>query len=71
VSFSGTSTGGAAGTPTEVHNVVTPNLPEVVQIKKTGEFEQVVSFGIGLRHRDGFRVFRLSLPTRLVIDVLH
>jgi hypothetical protein len=71
VSIPGTSTGGAAGTPTEVHNVMTPGLPEVVQIKKTGEFEDVVSFGIGLRHRNGFRVFRLHSPARLVIDVLH
>jgi hypothetical protein len=71
VSFSGTSTSGAAGTPTDVHAVMTPNLPEVAQIKKTGEFEDVVSFGIGLRHRNGFRVFRLSSPARVVIDVLH
>jgi hypothetical protein len=31
----------------------------------------VVSFGIGLRHRNGFRVFRLHAPERLVIDILH
>ena len=71
VSISGTSTSGAAGTPTNVHNVYTPGLPEVVQIKKTGEFEDVVSFGIGLRHRNGFRVFVLHAPLRLVVDILH
>jgi hypothetical protein len=65
------STGGAAGHPTFVHKVMTPDLPEVVQIKKTGEFEDVVSFGIGLRHRNGFRVFVLHSPLRLVIDVAH
>jgi hypothetical protein len=71
VSLPNTSTSGAAGTPTDVHAKYTPNLPEVVQIKKTGEFEGVVSFGIGLRHRHGFRVLRLHSPERLVIDVLH
>lgn len=71
VSFPNTSTSGAAGTPTNVHRVTTPGLPEVVQIKKTGEFENVVSFGIGLRHRNGFRVFVLHSPKRVVIDVEH
>jgi hypothetical protein len=71
VSVPNTSTSGAAGTPTNVHHVYSPDLPEVVQIKKTGEFEDVVSFGIGLRHRNGFRVFRLHSPERLVIDILH
>lgn len=71
VSFPGTSTSGAAGTPTNVHRVYTPALPEVVQIKKTGDFEDVVSFGIGLRHRNGFRVFVLHAPLRVVIDVQH
>lgn len=71
VSIPGTSTSGAAGTPTNVRKVYTPLLPEVVQIKKTGEFENVVSFGIGLRHRDGFRVFVLHAPRRLVIDIQH
>lgn len=71
VSVPNTSTSGAAGTPTNVHKVYSPGLPEVVQIKKTGEFEDVVSFGIGLHHRNGFRVFVLHAPLRLVIDVLH
>jgi hypothetical protein len=71
VSLPDTSTSGAAGTPTNVAKKYTPGLPEVVQIKKTGEFENVVSFGIGLRKRNGFRVERLHSPNRLVIDVAH
>ena len=71
VSLPNTSTSGAAGTPTNVHRTYTPLLPEVVQIKKTGEFEDVVSFGIGLRKRNGFRVFVLHDPLRLVVDVKH
>lgn len=65
------ATDGAAGAPTYIPDVRTPLLPEVRQIKKTGEFENVVSFGIGLSHYRGFRVFRLSSPLRLVIDVRH
>jgi hypothetical protein len=71
VSVPNTSTSGAAGTPTNVHRKYTPLLPEVRQIKKTGEFEGVVSFGIGLRERNGFRVFVLHNPLRLVVDVKH
>lgn len=71
VSLPDTSTSSAAGTPTNVLQKYTPNLPAVTQIKKTGEFENVVSFGIGLRHKRGFRVERLKSPLRLVIDVQH
>jgi len=38
----------------------------VVQI---GDFERVVSYGIGLANPACLRVFELSGPTRLVIDV--
>ena len=43
----------------------------VADVSTLGEFEQVVSYGIGLNRYRGFRVFRLTSPTRLVIDVLH
>ena len=52
-------------------NVRTPLCPNLRQIKKAGDFEGVVSFGLGLRHKTGFRVFRLAGPTRIVIDVAH
>jgi len=65
------ATDGAAGAPTYVHNTYTPLLPEVRQIKKIGEFEGVVSFGVGLRHKRDFRVLRLTSPLRLIIDVKH
>lgn len=51
--------------------VVTPLCPNLRQVKKAGDFEGVVSFGLGLRHAAGFRVFRLSGPTRVVVDVAH
>lgn len=51
--------------------VMTPLCSNVRQIKKVGDFEGVVSFGLGLRRKTGFRVFRLTGPTRIVIDVAH
>jgi hypothetical protein len=52
-------------------SVTTPLCPNLRQIKKAGDFEGVVSFGLGLRRKTGFRVFRLTAPARVVIDVAH
>jgi hypothetical protein len=49
----------------------TPLCSNLRQLKLAGDFEGVVTFGLGLRRRTGFRVFRLTGPTRLVIDVAH
>jgi hypothetical protein len=54
-----------------VPNVRTPLCPNLRQIKTAGDFEGIVTFGLGLRRKTGFRVFRLTGPTRLVIDVAH
>jgi hypothetical protein len=51
--------------------VRTPLCPNLRQIKTAGDFEGVVSFGLGLRRKTGFRVFRLTSPTRIVIDIAH
>ena len=48
----------------------TPLCSNFRQVKKAGDFEGVVTFGLGLRRRTGFRVF-LTGPTRIVIDVAH
>ncbi len=50
---------------------LTPRCPNLLQVKKAGDFEGTVSFGLGLRTMTGFRVFRLTNPTRVVIDVAH
>ena len=52
-------------------SVTTPLCSNLRQVKKAGDFEGVVSFGLGLRRKTGFRVFRLTGPTRIVIDVAH
>jgi hypothetical protein len=51
--------------------VRTPLCPNLRQVKVAGDFEGVVTFGLGLRRKTGFRVFRLTGPTRIVIDVAH
>jgi hypothetical protein len=52
-------------------SVRTPLCPNLRQIKLAGDFEGLVTFGLGLRSKTGFRVFRLTNPTRIVIDVAH
>jgi hypothetical protein len=51
--------------------VRTPRFPTLVQLKEAGDFEAVVSFGLGLRRKVGFRGFRLTSPSRIVLDVAH
>jgi hypothetical protein len=48
-----------------------PHCPNLRQMKTAGDFEGVVTFGLGLRRKTGFRVFRLTSPKRLVVDVSH
>lgn len=52
-------------------STLTPKCSNLRQVKKAGDFEGVVSYGLGLSRKTGFRVFRLSAPTRVVIDVAH
>ena len=46
-----------------------PNLPEIREVAEIGNFERVVSYGIGLSTPACIRVLELSGPTGLVIDV--
>jgi hypothetical protein len=47
----------------------TPRLTSVREITQLGNFERVVSYGIGLSSSQCVRVLALSNPTRLVVDV--
>jgi hypothetical protein len=53
------------GAPTDLK----PALPAIREAAQIGNFERVVSYGIGLATPACFRVLELSGPTRLVIDV--
>src|SRR5215213_7124062 len=54
-----------------VTRTLTPKCPNLRQVKLAGDFEGVVTFGLGLRAKTGFRVFRLTAPERVVVDVKH
>ena len=51
--------------------VKTPLCPNLRQVKVAGDFEGIVTFGLGVRRKTGFRVFRLSSPKRVVVDIAH
>ena len=51
--------------------VLTPNYPELLTVSAAGDFEGVLSFGIGLAARGSYHVFTLTSPDRLMIDVSH
>jgi hypothetical protein len=53
------------GAPTDLK----PALPAIREAAQIGDFERVVSYGVGLATPACFRVLELSGPTRLVIDV--
>jgi hypothetical protein len=53
------------GAPSDIK----PRLPEIREVANIGNFERVVSYGVGLASAACFRVTELSGPTRLVIDV--
>jgi hypothetical protein len=55
----------AAGVPSDQK----PGLPEIREVANIGNFERVVSYGVGLHDQACVRVFQLSGPSRLVIDV--
>ena len=46
-----------------------PGTPEVVELVRTGGYESVLTWVIGLNDRADFRVLRLQDPPRLVIDL--
>jgi hypothetical protein len=63
VSMRSTTSGSPQGT-------ITPaGFLALRQVKGAGDFEAVTSYGIGQSARAGFRVFTLTGPTRVVIDV--
>ncbi len=47
---------------------LSPGTPEVVELVRTGGFEGVLTWVVGLRGRVGYRVATLTKPPRLVVD---
>jgi hypothetical protein len=48
-----------------------PKLPIVREIINTGDFEAVVTYGIGLSRKAELRILTLDNPNRVVIDFLR
>jgi hypothetical protein len=59
------------GTYSGSRKFTTPTLSNVRAVGITGDFERVLSFGIGLDHAAAIHVSPLTGPNRLVIDVDH
>jgi hypothetical protein len=47
---------------------LTPNDPLVKEVAIAGDFERVLSFGVGIDHPTGLHVQTLTAPPRLVVD---
>jgi hypothetical protein len=47
---------------------ISPSTPEVAQLVRTGGFEDVLTWVVGVRDRVDFRVMTLHNPARIVID---
>jgi hypothetical protein len=44
-------------------------LPNVISVVRAGDFESVISYGVGLAKRSSVHVFTLTRPSRVVIDI--
>jgi len=47
----------------------TRNLTNVMALAVSGDYEAVLSVGVGMRKQTWVKVFTLDAPTRVVIDV--
>ena len=69
VVFRGANAHNQDGTPSVSPRRFSPGLPAVKEVAQVGDFEAVVTYGIGLDRRRPISVSTLSGPSRLVIDV--
>jgi hypothetical protein len=58
-----------SGNPTVSPRRFSPGLPAVKELAQVGDFEAVVSYGIGVDRERPITVSTLSGPSRLVVDV--
>jgi hypothetical protein len=70
VSFNNTVAHDLSG-PTVVNSNPTPGFPMLKELRGVCDFEGIVQWAAGVGSMQPFRVFELSSPTRLVIDVRH
>jgi len=70
IAFSSTEAHGATGSLSFPQGTrFSTGLASIEEVILSGDFEGVVSFGLGLRAKAGFRVSDLTNPARVIIDV--
>jgi hypothetical protein len=69
VVFQGANAHREDGSPSVSPRRFSPGLAAVKEVAQVGDFEAVVTYGIGLDHRRPITVSTMSGPSRLVIDV--
>jgi hypothetical protein len=69
VVFQGANAHDVDGTPTVSPRRFSPGLPAVKELAQVGDFEAVVSYGIGVDRERPITVSTLSGPSRLVVDI--
>ena len=58
-----------AGNPAAFQGDIKPGFPQLREVKGAGDFEGVVSFGVGVTARTTYKVTKLTNPARLVLDL--
>ncbi|HEX8930076.1 MAG TPA: hypothetical protein VGA45_14255 [Actinomycetota bacterium] len=69
VVFQGANAHNPDGSPSVAPRRFKPNLPSLKEVAQIGDFEAVVTYGLGVDHRVPFKVLELSNPSRIAIDV--
>jgi hypothetical protein len=69
VTFTPATGHGRAGTLIYAPTARTFALPGIIQVVPAGDFESVLSFGVGVARAEPFHVFTLTAPSRVVIDL--
>jgi hypothetical protein len=57
------------GSPSVAPRRFKPGLPSLEEVARIGDFEAVVTYGLGVDHRVPFKVLELSNPSRVAIDI--
>jgi hypothetical protein len=69
VVFEGANAHDDRGNPTVSPRRFSPGFPALKEVAQVGDFEAVVSYGLGVDRQRPFKVSTLSGPSRLVIDI--
>jgi hypothetical protein len=69
VVFEGANAHDDSGSPTVSPRRFSPGFTALKEVAQVGDFEAVVTYGLGVDRRRPFKVSTLSGPSRLVIDI--